>query len=561
MSEDPVQPDANRGPGTDLYELATAYLDGALAASDERALAELLRSDPQARRKFVGVCIQAQLLSATGVPPGTPNVGGERGQAPPSPLLGSPFNATHGLFSDYARFSILAATLTMGSLLTLLGAWVAPTFQRAVRNETFDADRTHSVFVAQLVHTSNCRWPENHLPPLIGQQLSGGTAIRFLEGIVEIRFRSGAKVMVEGPAELTLVSAGEVRLDRGRLTAEVSDEAVGFAVKTPSARVVDLGTQFSVYAEPSGDVEVHVYDGKVSVEPSPPGRNRPVVLQRGQTARIADGRMTVGDTTKSSDWDADSAREPEFARWHAFSGSLGRDTDVVAYYTFERSFPGAAHLVNHSVAGTSLDGATHKTQWSKGRWPEKDSLRFEDEAARVSINIPDQLDAVTLAAWVRLDAIGPQPQSLLHSDGHTWNRVGAVHWFVDQRGRLCIAFGNVAGEHVDVRTGEDHALVTAGTWRHLATTVDVASGEVASYIDGALICAKTVKSSEPLRIGTAQLGNASVADRRFLVGSMDELAIFRRALSSREIDGIFKIGVPKDEPSETMERHQNVQDN
>ena len=549
MSDDSFQIDGVCEGDADVYRLAAAFLDGSITAPDERALADLLQESPQARREFIGVCMQAQLMASYKVP--GIGSGGDGKQAARGwlggGLLGNLVDLTHGVFSDYARLSILVATMTLGSLLTLLGMWAAPTFQRPVHDEVVATKDTRSLFAAKVVRTSNCRWAEDRLPPLVGQELCGGASLQFSEGIVEIHFRSGAKVLVEGPAELTLLSGSSVQLDQGRLTAEVPEEGVGFSVNTVSAKVVDLGTQFSVFADPGGDVDVYVYEGKVRVTQDTAGRTRHVVLQRGQKVRICDGHMTVVDTAKEADADGELEVGPEQARWREFSSSLGRDKDVVAYYTFDRPFPGAACVANRSSAGADLDGEIDRAEWSDGRWPGKGALQFRDQNARVTIDIPARLEAVTLAAWVRLDAVGPQPQSLLHSDGHTWNRVGAVHWFVDEHGRLCVAVGSAEGEHVDVRPAEGAAGVTPEKWHHLATSIDIVSGEVAFYIDGERIGTEAVEHCEPLRIGTAQLGNASVADCRCLVGSMDELAVFRRVLSKREIEGIFKVGCPEGE--------------
>jgi hypothetical protein len=56
-----------------------------------------------------------------------------------------------------------------------------------------------------------------------------------------------------------------VLLDSGKLTARVENRA-GFVVDTPSARILDLGTEFGVGVGSAGDTRVAVYDGQVRVE-------------------------------------------------------------------------------------------------------------------------------------------------------------------------------------------------------------------------------------------------------------------------------------------------------
>ncbi len=84
-------------------------------------------------------------------------------------------------------------------------------------------------------------------------------------GSTTLDFANGAKVTVYGPASVVRLGPSEARLISGRLTAVVPPAARGFAVETPAARVVDLGTRFGVAMEAADSAEVHVFEGKVEV--------------------------------------------------------------------------------------------------------------------------------------------------------------------------------------------------------------------------------------------------------------------------------------------------------
>ena len=80
---------------------------------------------------------------------------------------------------------------------------------------------------------------------------------------------------IEGPAEFTPRSADRIEFVRGRLVAYVPRQARGFTVGTPSAEVVDLGTEFGVEVDAQGGTDLHVIRGRVEVKPTAqPGSRR-----------------------------------------------------------------------------------------------------------------------------------------------------------------------------------------------------------------------------------------------------------------------------------------------
>jgi hypothetical protein len=85
------------------------------------------------------------------------------------------------------------------------------------------------------------------------------------EGLVEIQFADGASAVLEGPAVFDVLGRNAGLLTKGRLAATVPPEGRGFAVETPSATVVDLGTEFGVLVDDEGQVEAHVFGGQVEV--------------------------------------------------------------------------------------------------------------------------------------------------------------------------------------------------------------------------------------------------------------------------------------------------------
>jgi len=84
-------------------------------------------------------------------------------------------------------------------------------------------------------------------------------------GFFRFRLESGAIVAVTGPAELKFLNPMHLQVVRGKVTADVGDDAKGFIVETAQTMVVDLGTRFGVDVAESGHTDVVVFQGEVEL--------------------------------------------------------------------------------------------------------------------------------------------------------------------------------------------------------------------------------------------------------------------------------------------------------
>jgi hypothetical protein len=141
-------------------------------------------------------------------------------------------------------------------------------------------------FFATLTRATDCVWdgPTAARP---GDRLAAGP-LKLREGTAEIKLDNGVELLIEAPASIELVDAGNSALATGRIVARVPPTATGFVVDTPKARVVDLGTEFGVFVDPDRETIVQVFAGTVVAElkNSDPSGNRSRRLVAGQTVRI-----------------------------------------------------------------------------------------------------------------------------------------------------------------------------------------------------------------------------------------------------------------------------------
>jgi hypothetical protein len=168
--------------------------------------------------------------------------------------------------------------------MVMIALWIRPTSHDAALAQTPPND---DEYVAQLTGSKQCAWADGH-SILPGSQLRKTQRIELARGFAEITFDCGAQVVLEGPASLDLNSAWSATLNRGTLRASLPPEAMGFSISNPTVEVVDLGTEFTMFADASGTAtDVLVLKGEVEAAPNAAGDQQPIVIREKEARRFA----------------------------------------------------------------------------------------------------------------------------------------------------------------------------------------------------------------------------------------------------------------------------------
>ncbi|MEM9944217.1 MAG: FecR family protein [Planctomycetota bacterium] len=114
---------------------------------------------------------------------------------------------------------------------------------------------------ARVAGMINVSWTNPNEYFLLGEHLENDR-IQIQSGVIDIDFRSGARVALRGPAVLDIKNENEGFLHRGQMVAYVPKPAEGFIVNTPHSEIVDLGTEFGMNVD-STSSSVHVFNGEV----------------------------------------------------------------------------------------------------------------------------------------------------------------------------------------------------------------------------------------------------------------------------------------------------------
>lgn len=492
-----------------------AVISGEATERDHIILNDTLRTDPEARATYIRTMAFEAMLAREFAP--------AEDAAAPAPRRRASW-----------RFPLsVAATIALATGL----AWHFQGNHPAVRTfETTDDDQIGRAVITSLQGASG-RFGGETLSP--GLRLTDGM-VELDSGIAEIIFDTGAEVTLEGPARLRLESDGMSRLDAGKASAYVPEQARGFVIHTPTSYIRDLGTAFSLEVSDGAGTELQVLEGEVEV--SATGRRAsktPRILRQKEAVRLAGGDM-LPISFKPGGTIPRSTRPPP-------------PVPQSVHWSFD-SWDGAT--TRDSSQGHTLDlvkdGRPATPELTEGPFGPAIRLDGEGEYARSDYPGVGGSLARTVACWVCIQP--PDERGSAASSGIvSWgaNRMSAKWQIALNRAR---EKGNIGAPRVEF--GQGYVIGSTdlrdGRWHHLAVVffggprADVAT-HVRIYVDAKLetltgrlqqrIDTDTDSAkAQPLTVGR-HMGNRS---QQSYEGELDELHVFEGPLLPGQIVRLMK---------------------
>lgn len=402
--------------------------------------------------------------------------------------------------------------------------------------------------VALITGTKNCIWSGPTVE--LGATLRAGQRLDLTEGLAEITFDSGARVMIEGPAALQITSAWMASVDRGTARACVPEQAIGFRIARPALEVVDPGTEFSILADASA-AEVLVLKGAVEAAGQTDARS--LVLKQQDSRRFAaDGVTDVRD------------RERKFARLaKVFQLDHTVTAGDYAHWTFDES-NGSVLVAEgrnkkkgfiHAKVDSDYPATLIEGRWNKGLVFDG---RLVAKATVPGMSAPGA--ARTLAFWVRV------PEDASPKGGGTsilgWGQRSKKR--AAQSARIGWNKSPAQGPVGAIRTELGRTLVMGSTnvrdgrWHHVAVVfLPDANGSLQAkqYVDGRLDGGTTTEAGGARMADAVKLDamdalwlGRSPSDRSKeggFTGVLDELFVIDHALSPAEIVNLMRENQPE----------------
>jgi ferric-dicitrate binding protein FerR (iron transport regulator) len=128
-----------------------------------------------------------------------------------------------------------------------------------------------------------------------GSFLPTGQVLAIDRGRVLTTLASGVQIVLEGPAELRLLSPSKIFLAKGRMTVEIPRQAMGFVVESNLGEFIDLGTEYTLKLKASGGCELHVFSGLVEFRPAMGTLEGPLTIPEGRALSYdpASGKTSI----------------------------------------------------------------------------------------------------------------------------------------------------------------------------------------------------------------------------------------------------------------------------
>ena len=493
----------------------------------------------------------------------------DHGHRTPSPIPHSAIRISQSLSRHPLAFSCFVATLTM--TIILMTASQIPIGRGSSERNVVASGNLPIEFVARITGNIDCVWGERAEAVFPNAHLRPGQVVHLESGLAEVTFKSGAVAVVEGPAVFTMEGTNRGRLERGRLVARVEKKsAKRFTIETPTATIVDLGTEFGVSVGEDGVTELQVYVGKVQItervgKSKSSGISVEVsageMVRSGQfdTIQIAGGKerrsfqplrnvFLPHSQNQSLSMEAASQQMEEYHRL------LKQDSHLAAYFPFYLSRLDAVDRLRNNAPtphGASLDVALHGVGWGVGRWPGSHALKFDGPLTGqyAEVRGSDQrfnADApLTIAVWFQVKKFNIPCQTLASK--------GESGWRIHRRDDLNILSydSSITYSSFDRSVGLANVVksvreVNDGRWRQVVCVYEPLGPRQAKflmYLDGRLENTLEgipyLSNDEPVVIGS----NSQFKDRIFF-GNIDELSIFAAAISPEDVERFYAAGNP-----------------
>lgn len=267
-------------PFPNVDELIQRLLDDQIELDEMQRLAKAIREDPRVRDYYIDSLLVSAVIRRSS------QVTGELSKSDLVQALSSGAGANHhspvqGSSKRLGRRILsVAAVLAFGALV-LMSLFLA-------------RHKPQGPAIGVLTGEYEAQWRGFHPHP--GEPLYAGD-YDLREGAAKMDLDQGTSLFLEAPCQIEIKSVGEVAMRSGRLAAVASPQAKGFRVRTRTAVITDLGTEFGVIAHSDGSTEAHVLKGHVAValDPNKSGRTTSLVVNEGQAAVVDAAARTIRD--------------------------------------------------------------------------------------------------------------------------------------------------------------------------------------------------------------------------------------------------------------------------
>jgi outer membrane protein assembly factor BamB len=223
----------------------------------------------------------------------------------------------------------------------------------------------------------------------------------------------------------------------------------------------------------------------------------------------------------------------------ARADGVGVNDGLVGYWSFDEGRGTTAH----DTSGNLNDGTIYGANWTDGKFGKALSFDGIDDYVAVpgSPSLNNISDAVTIAAWVKLEQVPTEAYELISAGGYSY----VAYAYVADPAGVRFNFGRVTAPGVgdDLQQefwkqyGATLPYLPYNQWYHVVWMYD-SSGYAAIYVNGKPYANTTLMSGKIYSFG----GSLTIDARNLHKGILDEVRIYNRTLSQQEIRAVAGSG-------------------
>lgn len=462
---------------------------------------------------------------------------------------------------------VLGAGALLGSVVTIKKQQWSADRQPLIAETSHDAGRIAERYATTLVNVTNCRWDQSLSTAdlALGSSLRPGESLHLLEGVAEIttKLKSGgmANLQLEGPVVMSLNANAMPNLMFGRLTGQFACDFEQFTLDT-GVGMISISGEATIGVLATGNrVEIHAFSGAAVLDLWPAsigGNSKHLAVAPGESlvAHVnAEGSVTI---------ERGHAREAAFRTPAALAANRLHISEQyvdevlaskpLAYWRFEGD-------TNRVMRNEVADRLHCRMVGKAVRWlpsPDGGTLEFGATAGPGYLISDDTLnfsaDSYSFELWAK-------PAHFHHATVFSLLQWDAARSPIGAHRMVLELCGPISGmtspfrstDHHPGRVRYVHELqrsfdvdcyspqpYTVRKWQHFAAVKT--PSEMRLYANGKLVnsAAGAGGLSEGLRVMMGQLLPADSeapndVTPRLFVGQLDEVALYDRALTDKEI--------------------------
>ena len=425
------------------------------------------------------------------------------------------------------RANIISFALSTAAVILILISFAVLDFWL---RSTADGNNKNVAFVSDQI---NAQWENSFDPDNDNRNMKPGV-YTLINGFAQIHLNTGVDLILEAPAKINLFSGNTMYLAEGRLTANVSRQAIGFTVDTPAASITDFGTRFGIYTDGLQMTEAYVKSGIIEMEAVSSGDSESphsVRLIANQACRA------TSDQIVNIELDTDSFAFDMPTRFDLTAKSLG----AIMHLKVDGDHPA---VLRNNIPGSTLDITVNPQMYSvsgpvlTGN-KQSSSLRVFGSEPAVTVNNMRSLAQhknyyYTIGYWVKLNSIEPQFICADSPDsGDNW-RVNMI----DSEGKL---------EHFAYSVDLDKAKTARGsitleTNKWYFITIVRASNDTSykyMYINGQKVSASENDKAEFVAPYSTFIIGGDFDGIKGMDGAISDIILFSGQLSDRQIESLY----------------------